>query len=220
MERPSLGANSILGLVRQLTRESKLFIREEIRLAKTEISEKAASKAKSGSKIAIGGLVAYAGLIVFLIGLGWLIGFALAKAGLDPLLAQFIGLGIVGLIIAGSGAFILMKAIKAISTESIVPQRTVHTLQELRGKQPEPLKKSEVEMLKPKVSSQNLEKRVERTEVRMNETLDELSRRVKPSYINARIKGRLRQKPYRNGLFAIGLGILSGLAVRARMRRS
>src|SRR6476660_5362753 len=115
MERSSVSGNSVLGLIRQLTREAKLFIREEIRLAKTEVSEKVSSKAKSGSKIAIGGFVAYAGLIVFLIGLGWLIGFALTKAGLDPLLAQFIGLGIVGLIIAGSGTFVLMKAVKAMS---------------------------------------------------------------------------------------------------------
>lgn len=220
MERSSFGGNSILGLVRQLTREAKLFIREEIQLAKTEISEKVSSKAKSGSKIAIGGFVAYAGLIVFLIGLGWLIGFALTKAGLDPLLAQFIGLGFIGLVIAGSGAFVLMKAIKAISAESMVPQRTVHTLQELRGKEPEPLKKSEVEVIKPKVSSEDLERRVEHTEARMNETLNELGRRMKPSYFNAQIKGRLRQKPYRNSLVAIGLGILSGIAVRAKIRRA
>ena len=220
MERSTLGGNSILGLVRQLTHESKLFIREEIQLAKTEISEKVSSKAKSGSKIAIGGFVAYAGLIVFLIGLGWLIGFALTKAGLDPLLALFIGLGFIGLIIAGTGGIILMTGLKAISTESIVPQRTVHTLQELRGKQPEPLKKSEAEVIKPKVSSQDLEARVERTEARMNETLSELGRRMKPSYFNARIKGRLRQKPYRNGLVAMALGVLSGLAVRAKMRRT
>src|SRR5438874_13328664 len=109
MESSTLGGNSILGLVRELTREAKIFVREEVQLAKTELSEKISSKTKSGTKIAIGGFVAYAGLIVFLIGLGWLIGFALTKAGLEPLLAQFIGLGFIGLVIAGSGAFVLMK---------------------------------------------------------------------------------------------------------------
>src|SRR4051812_24546869 len=220
MESSTLGGNSILGLFKQLARESKIFVREEVQLAKTELSEKLSSKAKSGTKIVIGGFVAYAGLIVFLIGLGWIIGFALTKAGLEPLLAQFIGLAFIGLVIAGSGAFLLMKALKAMSAESVVPQRTVHTLQELRGKEPESLKKSEVEALKPKVSSQELEKRVEHTEERMTETLEELHRRVKPSYINAQIKGRLSEKPYRNSLVAVVLGVLSGLFVRAKFRRA
>jgi hypothetical protein len=220
MESSTLGSNSILGLFKQLDRESKLFVREEIQLAKTELSEKLSSKAKSGTRIAIGGFVAYAGLIVFLIGLGWIIGFALTKAGLEPLLAQFIGLAFIGLVIAGSGAFLLMKALKAMSAESVVPQRTVHTLQELRGKQPELLTKSDIEALKPKVSSEELEKRVEHTEERMTETFEELQRRVKPSYISAQVKGRLSEKPYRNGLVAILLGVASGFLVRARLRRA
>jgi Putative Actinobacterial Holin-X, holin superfamily III len=220
MEPSKLGGNSILGLFKQLARESKIFVREEIQLAKTELSEKVSSKAKSGTNIVIGGFVAYAGLIVFLIGLGWIIGFALTKAGLEPLLAQFIGLAFIGVVIAGSGAFLLMKALKAMKAESVVPERTVHTLQELRGKQPEPLKKSEVEVLKPKVSSQELEKRVEHTEERMNEMLEELQRRVKPSYINAQIKGRLSEKPYRNSLVAVVLGVVSGFFVRAKLRRA
>ena len=68
MESSTLGGNSILGLFKQLARESKIFVREEVQLAKTELSEKLSSKAKSGTKIVVGGFVAYAGLIVFLIG--------------------------------------------------------------------------------------------------------------------------------------------------------
>src|SRR5215469_11233880 len=196
-----IGGHSIHGLVRGLTREAKLFVRQEIQLAKTEISEKVSSKAKSGTKVVIGGVVAYAGLIVFLIGLGWLIGFALAKAGLEPLLAQFIGLGFIGLVIAGCGGFLLMKALKALSRGSIVPVRTVHILQECRGQQAEAMKQSEAHRA-PQASSQELPERVERTEQRIGETFEELQRRVKPSFINTRIKGRLSEKPYRNSLVA------------------
>jgi hypothetical protein len=218
MESSILGGNSIRSLIRELTREAKVFVREETQLAKTEISEMISSKTKNGTKIAVGGIVAYAGLIVFLIALGWLFGFALTKAGLDPLLAQFIGLGVVGLLIAGSGVLVLIMAVKAISKQSIVPVRTVHTLQELRGKEV-PIEKGPIRVPKPKVSSRELEKRVERTEQRMGETLEELQRRMNPSYINARIKGHLSEKPYRNGLMAIGFGILSGFIVRAGFRR-
>jgi hypothetical protein len=168
----------------------------------------------------IGGFIAYAGVIVLLMGLGWLLGFAFTKAGLEPLLAQFIGLGIVGLLIAGAGTAFLLTAMKAISKESLVPERTVHTLRELSGKPGEPMKKSEVEALTPKVSSAELEKRVERTEQHIEQTIEELGRRVKPSYIKLRIKNRLKRNPYRNGFIAMGMGVLSGLIVKARMRRA
>ena len=209
-----------MGLLRDLKRQARLFIREEIQLAKAELSEKISKKASSGTKLVAGGFVAYAGLIVFLLGLGWLIGWGLMKAGLDQWVAQFIGLGVVGLIIAGTGVILLMNALKAFSKESLVPERTVHTLQELRGKEPESLKKTEVEMIKPKVSSEQLERRVERTEDRIGKTIAELRRRVKPSHINAQIKGRLSERPYRNSLIAMGLGVLSGFIVRAKLRRA
>jgi len=220
MDTTKIGGGSVLGLLRDLKSQARVLIRQEIQLAKAEVSEKISNKAKSGTRLVIGGFVAYAGLIVFLLGLGWLIGFGLTKAGLDQFVAQFIGLGVIGLIIAGTGVILLMNALKAFSKESFVPERTVHTLQEFRGKGPEPLKKTEVEMISPpEVPSKELERRLERTEDRIRDTMDELGRRIKPSYVNARIKGRLSEKPYRNSLIAMGVGVLSGLIVRAKLRR-
>src|SRR4051812_36620668 len=63
---------SIIGLFKNLTGEFKTFIRQEVDLAKTEISEKVSMIGKNVASIAIGGFIAYAGLIVLLIGLGWL----------------------------------------------------------------------------------------------------------------------------------------------------
>jgi len=220
MNTSTITGGSILGLVRDLTRETKVFIREEIQLAKTELSEKISCKAKAGTTLVIGGFVAYAGLIVFLIGLGWLVAFFLTKAGLEPLMAEFIGVGAIGLIIAGTGAIFLMKALSEISKESLVPERTVHTLQELRGKKEITIKPAEAKAITPKVSSQELEKRVERTEERIGETIEELGRRVKPSYIKARINQRVSEKPYRNSLIAMAVGVVSGLFVRAKFRRA
>src|SRR5690242_3924041 len=102
-------STSTLRLVRQLANDTKTLLRQEIELAKAELSEKAAFLTRNSIAIAVGGFVAYAGLIVFLMGLGWLIGWALQKAGLEAMLAGFIGLAIVGVIIMAVGGIFIMK---------------------------------------------------------------------------------------------------------------
>ena len=55
----------------------------------------------------------------------------------------------------------------------------------------------------------------------MGATLDELGYRLEsPRYLNAQLKGKLRKNPYRAGLIALGVGVLSGLLVRRKLRRS
>src|SRR3954465_7853464 len=81
------------GLFRDLTRSVKLFVREELQLAKTEMSEKVSCYTHNATGAIIGGFVAYAGLIVLLGGLGILAGYAFQKMNLDPMLAYVIGLG-------------------------------------------------------------------------------------------------------------------------------
>ena len=71
--------NSIVGLVKELTHQSKAFIREEVQLAKTEISENLSSAGKDVAGMAIGGFIAYAGVIIFLGGIGVLLGFAFIR---------------------------------------------------------------------------------------------------------------------------------------------
>src|SRR3954470_19227954 len=106
--------NSIVGLVKDLSQQAKTFFKEEVHLAKAELSEKISSVAKDSVNIAIGGFVAYAGLIIFLGALGVLLGFAFQRLGLDPLMAEFIGLGIVGFLIIAVGALMLLSGLKAL----------------------------------------------------------------------------------------------------------
>ena len=82
---------SILGLVRELTDETKTFVRQELKLAKTEMSEKLSALTKNGASVGIGGFIAYAGAIVLLFGLGFLAAWAIHLAGLDALLARACG---------------------------------------------------------------------------------------------------------------------------------
>jgi len=210
---------SLFGLVRDLTAETKTFMRQEIQLAKTEISENISMMGRNTASLAVGGFVAYAGVIVLLIGLGALVAYAFASGGMDPFLAAFLGMAIIGIIIAGIGSAFIFKALKSFSKESIAPKRTLHTLQELKTRDatetihPEPQPEE-------KLSSAKLQSQVEITERRMGETLDELGRRLNPRHINKRVKQRLAEKPYQAGLVAILAGFFGGRWVRRKFQRT
>ena len=211
---------SLVGLFRALTGDTRTFIRQEIQLAKTEISEKISRLGKNAAALAIGGFVAYAGLILFLMGLGWLLAFAFESAGLQPALAGFVGLAAIGLVTSALGSVCLLQALKSISMESLAPVRTVHTLQELKGTETTNPHTSTPPESQQKASSEEIQQRVEETENRMGETLEELGRRLSPQHINTQVKAKISANPYRSGLIAIVAGIFSGLLLRRKFRHA
>lgn len=216
---PENSKTSLRQLIQSLSSDIKAFFRQEIELAKVETSEKISWAGRNAVGVAVGGFVAYAGLIVFLIGLGWLIAWALRQAGLQAGLAGFVGLAIIGLLFVLTGAAFVLSSLKAFSSGSFAPQRTIHTLQRLKGTETAPVPASPAESA-PAPSSEQMQAQVEKTEQHMGETLDALGRRLSPREINARMKQRISHKPYRSGLLAMGLGLLSGLFVARDSRRS
>lgn len=133
METGTFAKTSFFSLFRALTGDTRKLIRQEIKLAKTELSEKMSRMGRNAISLAIGGFVAYAGLITFLIGLGWLLAWAFSQAGLEPVLAAFLGLGTIGLVVMVIGCVLILKGVRTLSHESLTPERTLHTLQELKG---------------------------------------------------------------------------------------
>jgi hypothetical protein len=103
METSAPSQTSLMGLMRNLLDDFKRLLGQEFELAKAELSEKLSAFGRNTVSIAVGGFVAYAGLIVLLMGLGWLVAWALQKAGLQPVLAGFIGLAGVGIVVAVVG---------------------------------------------------------------------------------------------------------------------
>src|SRR5437879_4484195 len=148
MDTASVSQTSVLGLIRALTGDTKTFIRQEVQLAKTEITEKIAKLGSNAVSLAIGGFVAYAGLLVFLLAFGFLLMLAFEAAGLSELMAGFLGFLLIGLLVIGIGGALIAKPIGQFKRESLKPERTIHTLQELRGTdtaQPEQMHKEEEE---------------------------------------------------------------------------
>src|SRR6478672_4623763 len=133
MRNTASSETSFLGLLKDFKTEIVVLIKQEIDLAKAEVSEKVSFFGKNAVKLAIGGFVAYAGLIVLLIGLGAVIGFAFEKLGLSTTLANFLGWTIMGLIVIGIGAAFIMKALKAFKTQTLVPEKTIETLRQVKG---------------------------------------------------------------------------------------
>ncbi len=208
---------SVFGLVGNLTGDVPTFIRQEIDLAKTELSEKISELGRNAVSLAVGGFVAYAGLIVFLIGVGFIIAYAFQTLGVAPWVAGFLGLAIIGLLIAGLGGIFVMKAVRSFSKGTIKPQRTIQSLQELKSGHHED---QENEDRDEHATSEQLQVRVQATEARMGDTLDELGQRLSPSHINSVVKERVRRQPYRFGAVAMGLGVFSGFLLRRKLRGS
>lgn len=206
-------------LLRDLSRSAKLLVREELELVKSEMSEKASRYGRHAAGIAIGGVVAYAGLIVLLGGVGILVGWAFSKTHLNPALATFIGLGVVGLLVVLAGAGLVLKGLKAFSSGSLAPERTIDTIKQLKGtvatQQPRLVnytRKIEV----PKRSPDVLKAEVLATERHIGATIDEIVHRANPARIGRRADAHVRTSTYAWSLAAMGGGLVTSLLLRRK----
>ncbi len=115
-------------LLKQLRDDTTTLVRDEISLAKTEMSEKVSLFSRNAAYLIAGALTAYAGLIVILIGLGWILAEAFIQTQVNPRTANFLGMAIVGVVVGVIGLLIVMKAINAFKKETLVPHKTIDSL--------------------------------------------------------------------------------------------
>jgi len=114
---PSLGE-----LFGDLARETRELVRQEVNLATTEMSQKAKRVGIDIGFLVAGGAVAYAGFLALL---------AALIIGLGQLdVPWWLSALLVGLIVAGIGAFLVMRGLNALKGESLAPERTIQTLKE------------------------------------------------------------------------------------------
>ena len=114
-------------LLRELTRETTTLLRQEVELAKTEMSEKAARAGRNIAYIAIGGLVAYAGLLTLVAFLVMALTAALGTA-MSIHNAMWLSALIVGVAVGLVGYAMIRKAPKTLRSESVVPRQTMETM--------------------------------------------------------------------------------------------
>ena len=109
-------------LFSELTRELTTLVRQEAALARTELTETAATVGKNVGFLAVGGAVAYAGFLALIAAL--IVG--LGQLGLPWWLAALI----VGLVVAGIGYVLVQKGLTALKQMNLAPQQTIETLKE------------------------------------------------------------------------------------------
>lgn len=120
---------SIGQLLKELRDETTTLLRQEVDLAKTEMSEKASRFGTNVGALAMGGAVLFLGALALL---------AAVIYGLTSLLDQFMSVGVaiwlapllVGLVLAGIGYSLTKKALDTLKQESLAPKKTAQSLQE------------------------------------------------------------------------------------------
>jgi xanthine/uracil permease len=113
---------SLGDLFSDLSRETTTLVRQEVQLAKAELTQSATEAARGIGMLVAGGAVAYAGLLFLLLA----IVFGLIEAGWDAWLSALV----VGLVVVAIGAVLVLRARESLKPANLAPRRTVETLKE------------------------------------------------------------------------------------------
>lgn len=127
---PADDPRSLGTLLKEIRDESTTLFRQEVALAKTEISEKASRAMRHVAMLAVGALVAFAGLIVLLIAAGHGVSHMLIAMDVSENVAIWLGPLLVGAIVAAIGGAMAMANKKSLEHESLVPEKTAQSMKE------------------------------------------------------------------------------------------
>jgi uncharacterized membrane protein YqjE len=121
--RTDRGEPSVGELFGQLSQDMSLLFRQEMQLAKAELSDKISRATSRLASLVAGALIAWLGALALV-------------AGIILVLDQPVGLAswlaalLVGIVLAGVGAFLLRGALRDLKQLDLVPRRTVETLKD------------------------------------------------------------------------------------------
>ncbi|SRR5579884_489666 len=116
------GDRSLGELFADLSRETGDLVREEVALAKTELSHKAGAVGKDVGFLAAGGAVVYAGFLALMAAV--IIG--LAQLGVT----WWVSALIVGVVVAAVGAFLVWKGLNNLKHGGLTPTATIDSLKD------------------------------------------------------------------------------------------
>ena len=112
---------SVGELIAELSRDMGRLVRDEINLARTEMTQKASKAGMDVAGMAVGALVLYGGFLVLL---------AAAVIILAHAMAWWLAALIVGLVVVAIGAGLAWYYFNKLSNISPAPRQTVETLRE------------------------------------------------------------------------------------------
>lgn len=131
-EKQAPTEESFADLIRDLRDEAIVLVRQQVELAKTEMSEKASRTARNAVSLVVGGLVAYTGLLFLLQSLNWGGRELLQMWGLSESITLWLMPLILGVVVGLIGYGLIRKSIKTLKHTGIAPEKTVHSIKEDR----------------------------------------------------------------------------------------
>jgi len=112
---------SLGDLFAELARETGTLVRQEVALAKTEMTQKATQVGRDAGMIGMGGAIAYAGLLALI---------AAIILGLGELMPLWLSALIVGVVVAGVGYVLIQRGRDALKRADLTPHETIDSLKE------------------------------------------------------------------------------------------
>jgi len=116
------GERSLGELFGDLSRETSTLVRQEVTLAKAELTQTATQVGKDVGVLAVGGAIAYAGLLALVAA----VVLGLVALGLPAWLSALI----VGVVVAGGGYALVRRGLSALKGVDMAPRQTMETLKE------------------------------------------------------------------------------------------
>ena len=122
MNENRMDNNKPLGdLFSDLASEMSNLVRQEVALAKVEVSQKAKYVGRNVAYLVVGGAVAYAALLAVIAAIILL---------LDKVMPNWGAALLVGVLVGGIGWLLIGKALSALQEADVTPRETVETLKE------------------------------------------------------------------------------------------
>ena len=203
--------NGISDLINRIRMDLRLLVKDEIQLAKTEMSEKLGRLKRNLILVVAGAISAYTAAIFLLIGVAALIALGIQAAGLSPLLSVGLGAIAVFLLVGATGYMMLRKGVSALG-ESLLPEKTLQTL----GKE---MNHDPIVVSKDSRSSDELQEQVERTQDLLGQDLDSLKARLMPQRLfRVVLVDQIKQHPFRLISFA-ATAMVTGFQIARRLRK-
>ena len=119
----AIGQQSLQGLFADLLRDMTTLVRQELALARTEMTDKATTAGKDAGLVAAGGVLGFVGLLAIV---------AAVVELLAVILPRWLSSLLVGAALAGGGATLAKRGLDAIRQEDLMPQQTLEAAQETR----------------------------------------------------------------------------------------
>jgi hypothetical protein len=121
MSANSRDERSIGELFAELAGETSTLVRQEMQLAKTELSQKATEAATDAAWVGAGGALLHAGLLALV---------AAAIIGLGQIVPAWVSALVIGLVVAGVGYLLVKKGLDAFKRLDPAPRETIETLRD------------------------------------------------------------------------------------------